>query len=131
MPRVSQDEAAIRQLVADSQTYQSDVERFTALLTEDVAIVNIAGIRVLGREAFRDAMTRALATSLASVLTTTEVLDLRFVRPDVALVSCLKRVIDPKAGPGGLPASGALTYVVVRRPEGWRIALAQTTPMPG
>jgi ketosteroid isomerase-like protein len=47
------DEVAIRNLVANADAFQNDVERFASLLTEDVVIVNIAGIRVSGRDPSR------------------------------------------------------------------------------
>lgn len=126
-----QDETAIHQLVADANAYQSDPERLMALHTEDVVIVNLAGIRVLGRRAYREAMTRALGTRLSHVITRSEVADIRFVRPDVAVVSCLKDVEDqnPDASQAKLPLSGRLTYVMVDQGDGWRIAMAQTTPI--
>lgn len=127
--RNESDVTAIRELIAAAERHQNEVEPFLALHTEDAVIVNIAGIRLLGRDALREAMTRALSTRLANVLTTTEVLDIRFARPDVAVVSCVKHVRDENPdSTGSLPAAGSLTYVVVKQAEGWRIALAQTTP---
>lgn len=82
-------------------------------------------------------MTAALDSPLVRVLTRLEVQDVRFLRPDVALVSVVKHVSDQRepatddAG-RGLPASrGSTTLVVSREPGGWRIASAQTTPMLG
>ena len=80
-------------------------------------------------------MQQALDSPLAKVVTKTEIEDIRFVRPDVAIVSCIKRVFDErdastKDAPGAtLPSAGSLTYVVVNESDGWRIALAQTTPI--
>jgi len=126
----SRDEAAIRQLVAEADAFQSDTERFAALLTEDVVIVNIAGIRITGRDEFRRIMALALESRLANVRTTSEVEDITFVRPDVALVSCIKQVFDENAdATADVPSSGRLTFVVVSGKDGWRIALAQTTPV--
>jgi uncharacterized protein (TIGR02246 family) len=126
----TRNEAAIRQLVADTVEFQSDADRFTALLTEDVVLVNLAGIRVIGREALRTAMARALETSLAEVLTTAEVLDIAFVRHDVAIVSCVKHVHDGNSDASeSLPSAGSLTFVVVDEGDAWRVAIAQTTPI--
>jgi uncharacterized protein (TIGR02246 family) len=100
------------------------------LHTEDAIIVNIAGRRVLGREVFRAAMEGALQSPLAQVTTTVDVEDIRFVRDDVAIVSCVKHVHDAREDAQvELPSAGALTYVMAREPDGWRIALAQTTPI--
>ncbi|WP_166355672.1 SgcJ/EcaC family oxidoreductase [Phytoactinopolyspora limicola] len=126
--------AAIHELIAAAEKHQNDLDEFLDLHTADVSIVNIAGRRVLGKDALREVMGQALSSPLAQVLTTTEVEDIRFVRPDVALVSCVKRVSDGRDAavrdnPGtALPAAGSLTYVVVREGRQWRIASAQTTP---
>jgi uncharacterized protein (TIGR02246 family) len=126
----SHDLAAIRQTVADAGKHQNDTEPFTALHTADAIIVNIAGRRVLGRDAIHEAMAKALETPLAQVRTTVEIEDIRFATPDVAIVSCVKYVSDERAEPrAGLPGKGSLVYVLVREPDAWRIASAQTTPI--
>jgi uncharacterized protein (TIGR02246 family) len=127
------DQKALRDLVSAADRHQSDVDEFVALHHRDVVIVNIAGRRVLGRDALRDAMTAALRSPLAKVLTRLDVEDIRLVGPDVALVSCAKHVFDQRdtgrdTGPA-LPATGSLTFTAVREPDGWKIALAQTTPV--
>ncbi len=85
---------AIRGLVETLQATQSDIETFLPLHTPDTIIVNFGGRRVLGRDDLREAMASALASPLADVTTTTEIHDIRFVRPDVAIVSCTKHVHD-------------------------------------
>lgn len=134
---VSSDDAraAIRRTVAEAEKHQNDVEPFIALHTADAVIVNIAGRRVLGREAIRQAMTQALASPLAKVFTKSEIDDVRFVRPDVAIVSCTKHVSDERDpfssadDRGSLPETGRLTYVMVKEQDTWRVASAQTTPI--
>jgi uncharacterized protein (TIGR02246 family) len=125
-----QDLTAVRDLVAAADRHQSDVEEFVALHHPDLILVNIAGRRVLGREALRTAMTAGLRSPLARVFTRLEIEDIRFIRPDVALVSCAKHVSDERDGGSALPTKGSLTLTVVREPDGWKIAVAQTTPIP-
>ena len=126
------EEEAIRHLIADAERHQTDLEPFLSLHTEDAVIVNIAGIRLLGRDVLRDAMSRALQSRLANVITRVEIVDVRFATPDVAIVSCIKHVSDQNTdATDELPLKGSLTYTLVREPEGWRIALAQTTPVAG
>lgn len=126
---------AIRRTVADAQRYQSDLEPMLGLHTEDTIIVNIAGRRVIDRDAFRHAMQQALASPLADVTTTVDIDDIRFVAAKVAIVSCTKHVHHSRdtadGGIEALPSVGALTYVVVKGQDGWKIALAQTTPTRG
>ncbi|MEV2192937.1 SgcJ/EcaC family oxidoreductase [Streptomyces phaeochromogenes] len=127
------DEQRIRELVARSQEAQTDPQVLPALHTSDLVLINLAGRRIFGREAFAAAMAAALASPLRDVRTTLEVDDIRFVRPDVAIVSLTKTVHDERPdtqGPSAFPARGAMTYVVTREEdENWHIALAQTTPI--
>lgn len=122
--------AEIHQLVRQAQDFQFDPEPFLDLHTPDAVVVNIAGRRVLGRDALGEAMRAALASPLQDVVTTAEVHDIRPLAPGVALVSCTKRVEDARADrTTELPTVGSLTYVVVRSDGRWRIASAQTTPV--
>ncbi|MBI3971452.1 MAG: SgcJ/EcaC family oxidoreductase [Chloroflexi bacterium] len=126
------DEAAIRQLVADAEAYQSDITRFPALLTDNIIIVNVAGIRVKGRDNFTRPMTEALETRLANVRTKTEIIEITVLGPGVALVSCIAHISDENAHVPAIGLSkGSLTYLAVQEEEGWPIALAQTTPIQG
>jgi uncharacterized protein (TIGR02246 family) len=120
----------ISDLVTAAVRHQSDPEPFLELHTDDAIIVNIAGRRVLGRADLAAAMRSAMASPLADVTTTVDIDDIRFLRPDVALVSCTKHVNDARSEPGDeLPPAGAMSYIVINSGDGWRIALAQTTPM--
>ena len=125
---------AIRSVIADADRLQSDAEGFAQLLTEDVALVNFGGRRVLGRTNVEQAMRQALATSFAQVYTKNEVIDVRFLRPDVAVVSCVKHIFDEREPSQSDPDTvlskrGSATFVLARERGGWRIALIQTTPI--
>ncbi|MFD7547888.1 SgcJ/EcaC family oxidoreductase [Streptomyces sp. NPDC059578] len=131
------DLAEIRRVVSDASTHQSDPERFLPLYTPDASVVNFGGRRVLGRDALEQAMHAALASPLAKVLTTVEILDIRFVRPDVAVVVSVKHVSDEREESEGKPlpgTSGSLTHFLEKSSEpdtGWRITHSQTTPILG
>ncbi|TGD12951.1 SgcJ/EcaC family oxidoreductase [Brevibacterium sp. S111] len=116
----------IEQLVADAVEVQADVDALMALHTADTVIVNVAGRRLLGRESFREAMAAAMATPLADVRTDVEIDDVTRPGPDVAIVSCTKRIYA--SGSDSPESEAFLTYVVVDEGGQWRIALAQTTP---
>jgi uncharacterized protein (TIGR02246 family) len=122
---------AIRELVADTERLQSDLEGFTGLLTTDVVLVNFGGRRVSGRDNVHYAMKQALQTPLSDVITRNELVDIAFVRPDVALVSLVKHVSDHRQPTSAEPLQerGSLTFVVVKDDGRWLIALAQTTPV--
>lgn len=125
------DEQEIRKLVEAADHAQLDADLLPELHTAEMVIVNIAGRRLFGREEFSRAMSAALGSALKDVLTTVEIVDIRALTEDVALVSCVKTVHDnrPDAEAGDFPATGALTYVVRRTSSGWKLALAQTTPI--
>jgi uncharacterized protein (TIGR02246 family) len=126
------DEQAIRALVQQASDAQNDADVLIPLHTAGAVIVNFFGRRVLGREAFEDAMRAAVSSPLRDVTTEVEIVDLRAIADDVVLVSCVKTVHDRREHDSGddLPAStGALTYVVTGKDGSWRIALAQTTPI--
>lgn len=109
---------------------QNDVEGFAGLLTSDATIVNIAGRRVVGRDQIRAAMGQALATPLAQVITRHEIEDVRFVRPDVAVVACLKHVSDQRDERAtALPQTGRLTVILVKEQGRWLVTSLQTTPL--
>lgn len=125
------DQVAIREVVANAAAAQVDPLVLPELHTPGAVIVNIAGRRVLGRDAFAAAMAAAVVSPLRDVRTSVEVLDVRPVTGDVALVSCRKTVHDERGDEQqpALPTEGAMTYVMARTGDGWQIALAQTTPM--
>ncbi|WP_226361923.1 SgcJ/EcaC family oxidoreductase [Pseudonocardia sp. ICBG1142] len=127
------DEHRIRDVVAEASRAQNDIDTLLALHTPAAVVVNFPGRRVLGRAALADAMAGALNSPLSEVQTTVEVVDVRFPDADVALVSCIKTLHDRRSDSAdALPASsGALTYLMVKHGDGWRIAFAQTTPVLG
>lgn len=131
LPTADVDEKRIRELVARTEDAQIDPDVLPTLHTSDLVLVNLAGRRVFGREAFASAMAAALSSPLKDVRTTLEVNDIRFATPDVAIVSLTKTIHDerPEAeGSSDLPVAGVMTYVMTRAGDDWRIALAQTTP---
>ena len=125
------DESAIRDAVTRAHLAQIDSTALPAMHTPGAVIVNIAGRRVLGRDALAEALAAALASPLQDGRASVEVVAVRLATPDVAIVSCVKAVHDERPGtdPSALPATGALTYVMTRDGDSWLIALAQTTPI--
>ncbi|MER5705172.1 MULTISPECIES: SgcJ/EcaC family oxidoreductase [unclassified Micromonospora] len=131
-PPTNDDEKRIRELVARTQEAQIDPDVLPALHTSDLVLINLAGRRLFGRESFASAMAEALSSPLKDIRTVLEVNDIRFATPDVAIVSLTKTIHDerPEAEDSSeLPLTGIMTYVMTRRGDDWRIALAQTTPI--
>lgn len=126
------DVAAISNLVASANVAQLDPATLIPLHAPETVIVNLVGRRVLGRDTLEEAMTAALASPLKDVLTEVTIDDVRAAGRDCAIVSCTKVVRDRRASADAkdaLPTIGVLTYVLTRTEAGWKIALAQTTPI--
>jgi uncharacterized protein (TIGR02246 family) len=123
----TQNEDAIRSVVAETERRQSDADQFAELLMPDVVLVNAVGRRVFGREELRAAMAAALQTPLANVLTRNEIDDIRFVRPDVAAASGTKYVSGDGSDHAESGSTIHFTFVVVRDGDAWRIAVAHNT----
>jgi uncharacterized protein (TIGR02246 family) len=130
------EETAVRRLVDDVQKHQNDLDRFISLHADDTSIVNFVGRRVRGRDALHQAAKAALESPAAEIITTAEIEDIRFVRPDVAIVAAVKRVFDKREDTlrenpeTALHASsGWITYVMVKESDEWSIVSAQTTPI--
>lgn len=129
---MSPEETEIRRLIADAQQHQFNVAELMELHDDDAVVINMAGRRLFGKPAFREAMEQALASSLQHVPTVTEIDRVHFVAPGCAVASCTKTVHDqrPQAEQTALPGSvGLLTYVLVQKQGRWVIASAQTTPL--
>lgn len=126
------DVQTVRDLINDATTAQNDPAALLPLHSPDAVVVNFGGRRILGRDAFGEAMGAALATPLRDVSTEVEIVDIRPVADGVVLASCLKRVRDQREAAADDPlraSDGALSYLLVRSNGGWQISLAQTTPI--
>jgi uncharacterized protein (TIGR02246 family) len=125
------DVTLIERVVADADRFQNDVEAFCRLLALDVVLVNVAGTRLVGRETVRTAMEAALRTPLADVVTRSEVAQVTFLRPDVAVMSGTKIVLVREGDSLAESFRARLTFVLVKGNERWQIAVVQSTPIRG
>ena len=108
---------------------RGDGEAYATLFSEDAQYVTAPGERLHGRQSiamshqaifqtfFRD--TR-LGRNYRSIL--------RPIAPDVVLVESEGSVLFPGEKESSVPPNGLMTLVLVRRPDGWRIASFQNTP---
>ncbi|GAA0312919.1 hypothetical protein [Kineococcus aurantiacus] len=96
------DEEAVRDLIARADAARAEPAALPALHAPGAVVVDLAVRRVLGRDPLA-------------------------VAPEEAMASPLRDGADPRA----LRCTGAPTHVVARSEQGWRIVLAQTTPLAG
>jgi uncharacterized protein (TIGR02246 family) len=117
----------IRKLVDDVSGYKKDPERFSQLFTQHAVIVNVAGIRVSGKDEIYKFMKQATESFLTNVSVKNEVVDIIFLRSDVAVVSGIQHIFTEQEDLLEEDARGSLTFVVVKEEGKWLIASGQNT----
>jgi len=126
------DETAVRKIIQDEGTAwnKGDAEGYSRHFAADGTFTNILGMFFTGREAFRDRHEDILKGVFRGTVLRQEVVSVKFVRPDVAVVETLTWVSGfSKSGP---PAgthtdekgrlSTRLLQVLVRDGGEWKIA---------
>jgi uncharacterized protein (TIGR02246 family) len=127
------DLAAIRAVIHDvaAGVTAKDADRCAAWFTADARSVTATGSRAIGREAIRAAHRTAFAGPLAATVARFEVVDVIFIRPDVAVVTA--GAFPESDGPSpDLDRPGTvITHVMVRDGDQWAIAARQFTRVAG
>lgn len=127
----TKDIEAIKQIDRDWQEAwnRHDMKALAALVAEDVDFVSVSGGWLKGRKAFEERHARAHAMMFKeSFLTTTDV-QVKFLKPDIALVHVswgMKGDKDPDGTPRQ-PRRGILTHVVTKHGGRWLIQASQNT----
>ena len=108
-----------------------DADTLGALFTKDAIFVNIAGMRMPGRDGITDGHRWALAGPLKGSTVTLEDLTVIPVRDDLAILHATSvRTPRPGAPAGGLPPGRTvLVFTLVRADGGWLAAAAANTPI--
>ena len=127
---MNDDEKAVRDVVAGFRDaiVSKDAAHLGALFTDHAEFVNIAAMRMSGRDAIAALHAKMFAGPLQITLDLGRT-DVRFLRDDVALVNAAwKRDVPANAtGPTMPPGTGEFTFVIVRDAGAWRLAAAQNT----
>ena len=110
---------------------EGDADALGALFTEDAVFVNIAGMRMLGREGIVEGHRWALAGPLKASTVTLEDLSVIALGEDLAVAHVISvRTPRPDAPPGGLPPGRTvLVFTIVRAKNDWRAVAATNTPV--
>lgn len=125
------DGGAIRRMATRfAETWNAhDMEAMSALFTDDADFVNVAGMHWKGREQIRKEHARLHELQMKESTVTVRAVDVRFLKPDVALAH-IEWKIEGDRDPDGTsrqPREGILSWVVTKRAGEWRIAAAQNT----
>jgi uncharacterized protein (TIGR02246 family) len=128
----TEDEAAIRQIVADTQTAfnTNDARLMNAHFAADASVVTAMGKRIVGLDALREAAEQGMAGALQREYVRYDLTDIRFLRPDVALAYKQATATDEHGEPVELDHSMIALYVVVKEHGRWLVAARQNTLVP-
>jgi uncharacterized protein (TIGR02246 family) len=128
----TEDEAAIRRIVADVQTAYNtnDAQLMNPHFAADASVVTALGKRIDGIDALREFTEKAMAGVLRQEYVRYDVTDVRFVRPDVALAYKHATATDSEGRPLELDHSMIALYVLVKEDGRWQVAARQNTLVP-
>jgi uncharacterized protein (TIGR02246 family) len=123
----------IKQVIADVERgfNSGDAALMNKHLAQDAAVVNAVGIRTVGLDAIMAASEAGLAGPLRDQYARYEVRDVRFVRPDVALVHKEAFAITADGDPIDLDHAMNALYVLVKEDGRWLVKARQNTLVPG
>lgn len=119
----------IKQVIADVERgfNTNDAALMNKHLAPDAAVVNAVGIRLVGIAEIMKASEQGLAGPLKDQYARYEVRDVRFPRPDVALVHKEAFAITADGEPIDLDHAMNALYVMVKQDGRWLIAARQNT----
>ena len=122
----------IKQVIADVERgfNTNDAALMNKHLAPDAAVVNAVGIRLVGVEEIMKASEAGLAGPLRDQYARYEVRDVRFVRPDVALVHKEAYAITADGEPIDLDHAMNALYVLVKEDGRWLVTARQNTLVP-
>jgi uncharacterized protein (TIGR02246 family) len=128
----TEDEAAIRRIVADVQTAYNtnDARLMNAHFAADASVVTALGKRIDGIDALREFTEQAMAGVLREEYVRYDVTDIRFLRPDVALAYKHATATDAAGEPIELDHAMIALYVLVKEDGRWLVAARQNTLVP-
>jgi uncharacterized protein (TIGR02246 family) len=119
----------IKQVIADVERgfNANDAELMNRHLAPDAAVVNVMGVRLVGRDEIMEASEAGLAGPLRDQYARYEVRDVRFVRPDVALVHKEAFAITADGDPIDVDHAMNALYVLAKEDGRWLVKARQNT----
>lgn len=131
-PSEADDRAAIAALVADVEAgfNTNDPDLLISPFVENGTVVNVMGLQLDGRVAMLDNARTGLAGFLRDDRARYELVDLTFLRPDVAVGHKQGVAIGPDGEPIDVGHDMVALYVFVKEDGRWWVAARQNTLVP-
>jgi uncharacterized protein (TIGR02246 family) len=125
------DEAAIRDIQVrwDDAWNRHDVDALSALVADDVRVVNVAGVVLKSRAEFRALQARTHAAMFKESVRTVHAVEVRFITPEIAVahVSWAMRGDKNQDGSARPPRNGVMMQVLAKHDGKWTVVAAQNT----
>lgn len=123
------EEAAIRKSAQELEAgwNAKNAARYASVFAEDADFVVINGMYVKGRTEIEKSHHNIFTTIFKDTTITLHFKQIRFLRPDVAVVHVTGRRDSPTAE---LRQGGMITLVMTKAKDGWKIAAFQNTAAP-
>ena len=129
--QTSPDEKALRELPHSfaKAWAKHDGHELAKIMAEDVDFVTVLGTWLSGRADFEKYHTRLLSGQFKDAVVTPLETNVRFIRPDLALVHWSWRVQGDKSADGSVrpPRSGLMTMLAAKQKGIWLVVAAQNT----
>lgn len=127
----SSQEPAIRALVQKCVTgwNRGSGAAFAAQFAEDADYVVVNGMHLRGRRQIASAHQQIFDTFYKGTRLWVRIKSVRFLRPDVALVHTVGRVLRPGESHSSVKPESIQSFVVARQGSDWRIAAFHNTPL--
>lgn len=128
-PACDDDIAAINRIIADTETAYNtnDADLMTAHFAENATVVNAVGMTLSGRDAILESSRIGLAGFLSDRFVRYDVLDVLFLRPDVALAYKGARATDAEGTLLDVEYVMKVLYVLVKQDGRWWTVARQHT----
>lgn len=100
-----------------------NIDSLGTMLKEDVDFVNLAGVWLKGKEATVKLLRQVLQTTFRSSIWTTDSVEIRYVKPDLAILHIgwgISGDVDPD-GTSRKPRHGIFTWVIVKEKGQWQL----------
>lgn len=125
------DEADIRKVMAQGADAfnRGDAASAAAVYASDADLVNVRGDHLQGKAAIEAGLARAFSTRYKGARMTRGEVDIRFLRPDVALAYVTNEIAVTGEGAPAVHRELGLR-VFVKEGGAWRIAALHNTPLP-
>jgi uncharacterized protein (TIGR02246 family) len=111
----------------EKDTNDNRPDNAAAFISAEAVIVNVVGIRLLGRDEFYRFIKKAMQGRLSNLVRKNEINDIRFLRHDVAVVSATQVASTREGHVLREHGSGAMTVVLIKDDGKWLVAVAQNT----